>query len=81
VPLRERLRHRLLLCLVATIGALYAHGDEFGAIACCERGLVSEELTEEYRSSLATLPPELRSLLEGPGGRTAPPRHRDAARR
>lgn len=81
VPLRERLRHRLLLCLVATIGALYAHGDEFGAIACCERGLVSEELTEEYRSSLATLPPELRSLLEGPGGRTAPPRHRDTARR
>jgi hypothetical protein len=80
-PLRERLHRRLLYCLVATVGALYAHGDEFGAIACCERGLASEDLAGEYRPSLATLPPELRSLLEGAGGRTATPGHRDAARR
>jgi len=80
-PLRERLHHRLLLCLIATVDALYAHGDECGAIACCERGLASGELAGEYRPSLATLPSGLRSLLERSGAHTATPWHRGAARR
>lgn len=47
VPVRERLRHRLLLCIVATGGALSTHGDESGAVACYERGLAFDEFAEE----------------------------------